>query len=247
LRGPMREAGVGGVDKKSYADELKKQMQEKKMREALAAEEIRKAEEREDRLTKDYDPWGKAGAGAPHRDAGGEIIADLRFQRLSSVNGGGQFSGITGPGAVQAYNDFYSSRHYSQPFDGVGGGGVQQAAHDTPHNVTRGLRFELNDPGRAAEESRVIEMQQQLKHDLDVQMQHKKKHNADLELTPDHALLSDFELERRRNRLFRDSRFFDLDICSLSLALAVTLSCTLALSLSCSLCMILISVCLYSI
>lgn len=82
-RGPMRPV-VSGQDKKSYAEELKAQMLEKRRREAAAAAAARKADELIEKSIQGYDPWGKAGAGAPHRDEDGHVVADLRFQRLSS-------------------------------------------------------------------------------------------------------------------------------------------------------------------
>ena len=51
-------------------------------REAAAAEEARRADEVIEKSIHGYDPWGKAGAGAPHRDEDGHVIADLRFQVL---------------------------------------------------------------------------------------------------------------------------------------------------------------------
>ena len=82
-RGPMRPV-MSGQDKKSYADELKAQMLEKRRREAAAAAAARNADQLIEKSIQGYDPWGKAGAGAPHRDEDGHVVADLRFQRLSS-------------------------------------------------------------------------------------------------------------------------------------------------------------------
>ena len=46
------------------------------------AEEARRADETFEKSIHGYNPWGKAGAGAPHRDEDGHVIADLRFQVL---------------------------------------------------------------------------------------------------------------------------------------------------------------------
>ena len=62
----MRDA-PGGVDKQSYAEELKLQMMEKRRRDNAAAEERRRLEEKEELATQDYDPWGKAGAAGQQR------------------------------------------------------------------------------------------------------------------------------------------------------------------------------------
>ena len=55
---------AGALDKNSYASALKVQMMEKRARDAAAAEERRRQEEKADLAIQDYDPWGKAGAGA---------------------------------------------------------------------------------------------------------------------------------------------------------------------------------------
>ena len=84
-----------------------------------------------------------------------------------TVNGG-PYSGITGPGAVQAYNEFYNSAGVPEKQPPDHSKGVNRRGE--MGGVGMGLRFEYNEPGKEAVEAEVAEKQHQLRHDLDVQV-----------------------------------------------------------------------------
>ncbi|XP_065670800.1 centrosome and spindle pole associated protein 1 isoform X5 [Hydra vulgaris] len=67
---------ISRAKKLAYSNDLNKQMELKK----LSAKKEKDERERYERKleTEVYDPWGKGGAGAPMRNAKGEIVADLR-------------------------------------------------------------------------------------------------------------------------------------------------------------------------
>jgi len=61
-----------------YRAELLNQMAEVNARKQHQKSEHTKWEARKEQEIRDYNPWGKPGAGAPHRDESGEVVADLR-------------------------------------------------------------------------------------------------------------------------------------------------------------------------
>ncbi|XP_065639428.1 centrosome and spindle pole-associated protein 1 isoform X2 [Hydra vulgaris] len=75
---------ISRAKKLAYSNDLNKQMELKK----LSAQKEKDEHERYERKleTEVYDPWGKGGAGAPMRNAKGEIVADLRkFRNTTPV------------------------------------------------------------------------------------------------------------------------------------------------------------------
>ncbi|XP_060935736.1 centrosome and spindle pole associated protein 1-like [Limanda limanda] len=68
----------------SYRDALKEQIQEQKERKRLEREEQEQHEAQLEAYTKNHQPWGRGGGGAPLRDSTGNLIADLhQMHRLN--------------------------------------------------------------------------------------------------------------------------------------------------------------------
>ena len=67
--------------KAEYQRELEAQMADNAARKARARREEEERDARDDRAAAKYDPWGKAGGGAPARDASGNVQTDLREMR----------------------------------------------------------------------------------------------------------------------------------------------------------------------
>lgn len=71
------------VDKKkatqqAYQEELKRQMQEREEKKRKEKEEKERYDRKIEQEAANYNPWGKGGAGAPIRDSGGHLVANLR-------------------------------------------------------------------------------------------------------------------------------------------------------------------------
>ena len=58
-------------------------MEEKKAREQREKQQLQQLEAKEEAEMAAYNPWGKGGAGAPLRDRGGNVVADLH--KIKSV------------------------------------------------------------------------------------------------------------------------------------------------------------------
>ncbi|XP_061182237.1 centrosome and spindle pole-associated protein 1-like [Saccostrea echinata] len=71
-------------DKRSYQEELDRQIEEKRLRKQREREEQLRYEKKLDDEIRNYNPFGKGGGGAPMRDNQGNIVADLRV--LHSTN-----------------------------------------------------------------------------------------------------------------------------------------------------------------
>ncbi|XP_062584666.1 centrosome and spindle pole-associated protein 1-like isoform X33 [Saccostrea cucullata] len=71
-------------DKRSYQEELDRQIEEKRLRKQREREEQLRYEQKLDDEIRNYNPFGKGGGGAPMRDNQGNIVADLRV--LHSTN-----------------------------------------------------------------------------------------------------------------------------------------------------------------
>ena len=67
--------------KAEYQRELEAQIADKAARKARAKREEAERDARDDHAAANYDPWGKAGGGAPARDAMGNVQTDLREMR----------------------------------------------------------------------------------------------------------------------------------------------------------------------
>ncbi|KAK7482681.1 hypothetical protein BaRGS_00026090 [Batillaria attramentaria] len=81
----------------AYQEELNRQMQEKKLKKQREREEQERYERKLEREAQEYNPFGRGGGGAPMRDAGGNIMADLRqMHRPSSFR-----DDLIGPPPVQ--------------------------------------------------------------------------------------------------------------------------------------------------
>ncbi|XP_078318364.1 uncharacterized protein LOC111120690 isoform X14 [Crassostrea virginica] len=65
-------------DKRSYQEELDRQIEEKRYRKQREKEEQMRYEKKLDDEIKNYNPFGRGGGGAPLRDNQGNIVADLR-------------------------------------------------------------------------------------------------------------------------------------------------------------------------
>ncbi|XP_046891194.1 uncharacterized protein LOC124477447 [Hypomesus transpacificus] len=62
----------------TYKEELEQQIQEKQERLRLEKKERDWAEAKMEAEMKNYNPWGRGGCGAPHRDTRGDLITDLK-------------------------------------------------------------------------------------------------------------------------------------------------------------------------
>ena len=71
--------------KAAYREELRRQMEEKRVKEERIKLEQEKYEERLKRDIQEYDPWGKGGGGAPNQDFDGNVITDLRKMRKENA------------------------------------------------------------------------------------------------------------------------------------------------------------------
>ncbi|XP_056018997.1 centrosome and spindle pole-associated protein 1-like isoform X33 [Ostrea edulis] len=65
-------------DKRSYQEELDRQIEEKRRKKQLEKEEQLRYERKLDDEIRNYNPFGKGGGGAPLRDTKGNVVADLR-------------------------------------------------------------------------------------------------------------------------------------------------------------------------
>ncbi|KAJ3267363.1 hypothetical protein HDU77_000077 [Chytriomyces hyalinus] len=68
-------------DKEHYLQELNEQVRFKKEREQFEKSRIRAEDMKKQKEMDEYDPWGKAGGGAPHKKADGSISTNLRNYR----------------------------------------------------------------------------------------------------------------------------------------------------------------------
>eukprot|EP01083_Nonionella_stella_P007096 20479_1 len=66
---------------KAYADALDRQVQLKHKHRAAEARRLRIQDERAEREAREYNPWGRAGSGAPLVDDGGHVRASLNELR----------------------------------------------------------------------------------------------------------------------------------------------------------------------
>ncbi|XP_062506595.1 centrosome and spindle pole associated protein 1-like [Corticium candelabrum] len=89
------------TDKSEYRRQLEQQMREKQDnidKQKRTSQEYDRRKEEEIAI---YDPWGKAGAGAPMKDRSGRVITDLRKMRASNeqrlTSGGGSPDDTSGP------------------------------------------------------------------------------------------------------------------------------------------------------
>lgn len=64
--------------KQAYQEELKRQMQEREVKKRKEKEEKERYDRKIEQEAANYNPWGKGGAGAPIRDSGGQLVANLR-------------------------------------------------------------------------------------------------------------------------------------------------------------------------
>ncbi|ESO88125.1 hypothetical protein LOTGIDRAFT_234696 [Lottia gigantea] len=81
-----------------YQRELERQMEEKKLKQAIAKEEKERYEQKLEDDIRNYNPFGRGGAGAPMKDEYGNVVADLRaknkgysprYEPMSSPTRGG--------------------------------------------------------------------------------------------------------------------------------------------------------------
>ncbi|KAL3869265.1 hypothetical protein ACJMK2_041969 [Sinanodonta woodiana] len=70
----------------SYQQELERQIAERKYRKAMEKADQERYERKMEEEAKNYNPFGKAGGGAPNRDQFGNPIADLRHMRKENEN-----------------------------------------------------------------------------------------------------------------------------------------------------------------
>ena len=86
----------------AYKMDLERQIEEKKMRTEAEKQERRAREAKEEADMRNYNPWGKGGAGAPLRDMHGNIVADLHKLRDDGENeSGSRIVGGSGPHLIQ--------------------------------------------------------------------------------------------------------------------------------------------------
>mmetsp|Transcript_6019 Transcript_6019/g.21239 ORF Transcript_6019/g.21239 Transcript_6019/m.21239 type:complete len:570 (-) Transcript_6019:683-2392(-) len=150
-----------GMDKAAYAAELQAQIEEKKERESRRKQEEREHDERIDRSIEGYDPWGRAGAGAPHRDEEGNVIADLRARGLPA---------ISGEKSLAAYDKFYGVEN-GRAGAGAGWEGGKQAEDRRWSSAVDGGG--MSDEEKEREERNL--KQQMLRRDLEEQIEEKKR------------------------------------------------------------------------
>jgi centrosome and spindle pole-associated protein 1 len=63
---------------RKYQQELQEQMRQNEQRKKEDLAKRKRQEAEEDKRVAEYNPWGKAGAGAPHRDAQGQVVSNLK-------------------------------------------------------------------------------------------------------------------------------------------------------------------------
>jgi centrosome and spindle pole-associated protein 1 len=82
-----RDQRLKSVSKASgYAEELKRQMAEKKEREQQEKNRRLQEDIKLEQAAMEYNPFGKGGAGAPIRDAQGNIVTNTKHQaKLNAV------------------------------------------------------------------------------------------------------------------------------------------------------------------
>ena len=74
--------------KQIWLDSLNRQVQERKSREAKAKADEQEAERKARMESRNYNPWGRGGGGAPLRDDTGKIVTDLREVHGAAKTGG---------------------------------------------------------------------------------------------------------------------------------------------------------------
>eukprot|EP00960_Hanusia_phi_P043457 756059-Hanusia_phi.AAC.1 len=178
MRAPSAQQSRG-MAKAAYAAELQAQIEEKKERERKRRQEERDYDVRIEKSIEGYDPWGRAGAGAPHRDEEGNVIADLRAKGLPA---------ISGEKSLVAYDKFYGMEN-GRGAGGGGGGGEGWGGGGRGGGGGGGLggggrneeqrRWSNSFEGREFEEEQEREQknlkQQMLRRDLEEQIEEKKR------------------------------------------------------------------------
>ena len=80
----QRELGHRRAQQERQRAELQAQIEEKRQRDEARKREVKEREAREDAEAASYNPWGRAGGGAPLVDIAGNVQTDLRVYKASS-------------------------------------------------------------------------------------------------------------------------------------------------------------------
>ncbi|XP_016108068.1 centrosome and spindle pole associated protein 1-like [Sinocyclocheilus grahami] len=73
------------MDRLSYKEELRKQIEERATQRRVDREDKRRLEAELEADMRAYEPWGRGGAGAPLRDSTGNLITDLKMHLLNAA------------------------------------------------------------------------------------------------------------------------------------------------------------------
>ncbi|XP_065061682.1 centrosome and spindle pole-associated protein 1-like isoform X2 [Rhopilema esculentum] len=137
------DKGAERAAKIAYQEELRKQMQEKQAAKEKEKRERERYEAKMEAEMAKYDPWGRAGGGAPVKDQSGHLVADLRT--LHKYNEDGVV--VSPRGDVNSDGNLANLPKDSPVLAALNG--FQNIANSSPNASPRG-NFENQAQGRGA-------------------------------------------------------------------------------------------------